>query len=107
MGMNKKMKEKLKVMFENLCCSYCKNGFDEDSIEIKRQESGLLVAHLTCQHCGKNFGVAFIGISNLDIKSEPTEVQEGPEAISYDDVIDAHRFIKDLDEHWQEHLPKK
>ena len=104
--MRKDMKEKLRVLFSNLCCSKCKNGFDENSIEIKRQENGLLVAHLTCQHCGKDFGVAFIGLSNLEVKSEPLEVQEGPEPISYYDVIDAHRFIKDLDEHWQDHLPK-
>ena len=104
--MNEKMKEKLKVLFSNLCCSQCKNGFDENSIEIKRQESGLLVVHLTCQHCGKNFGVAFVGLSNLEVKSEPLEVQVGPEAISYNDVIDAHRFIRDLDEHWQDYLPK-
>lgn len=103
------MKKKLKVLFENLCCSMCKNGFDEDSITIKREENGLLVVNLFCQHCGKNFGVAFVGISNLEVKDDnklPLEVQEGPAPISYDDVIDAHRFIRDLDEHWHEHLPK-
>ena len=101
------MKKKLRVLFSNLCCSYCRNDFDEESIEVKRQEHGLMVVHLTWKHCGKSFGAAFIGLSNLDVKSEPLEVQEGPEPISYDDVIDAHRFIKDLDEHWQEYLPKK
>lgn len=103
------MKKKLKVLFDNLCCSICKTGFDEDSIVVKRQEEGLVVVHLVCQKCGKNFGVAFIGMSDLEVKDEttlPLEVQEGPEPISYDDVIDAHRFIKDLDEHWHEHLPK-
>ena len=105
-GMETMMKEKLNVLFSNLCCSQCKNGFDEESIEIKRQEQGLLVVHLICRHCGKSFGVAFVGLSNLEVKSEPLEVQEGAEPISYDDVIDAHRFIRDLDEHWQEHLPK-
>lgn len=105
--MRKAMKEKLRILFSNLCCSQCKNGFDEESIEIKREESGLLVAHLTCKHCGKSFGAAFIGLTNLEIKSQALEVQEGPEPINYDDVIDAHRFIRDLDEHWQNHLPKK
>lgn len=103
------MKKKLKVLFENLCCSACKNGFEEESITIKRQEDGLLVINLSCTHCGKNFGVAFVGINDLDVKEpqiEPLEVQDGPEPITYDDVIDAHRFIRDLDEHWHEHLPK-
>lgn len=99
------MEKKLKILFDNLCCSQCKAGFDEDSIEIKRRELGLLVTHLVCRNCGKSFGVAFLGLSGLDIK-EPLEVQQGPEPINYDDVIDAHRFIKNLDEHWQNYLPK-
>ena len=49
--------------------------------------------------------MAFLGLSGLDIK-EPLEVQQGPEPINYDDVIDAHGFIKNLDEHWQNYLPK-
>jgi len=100
------MKKKIQAMFSSLCCSVCKDGFDEDSIEIKRKEKGLLVVHLTCTNCGKDFGDAFIGLSNLEVKSSPLEVQEGPEPINYDDVIDAHRFIQKMDEHWQEHLPK-
>ena len=74
---------------------------------IKREEEGLTVVGLQCKHCGKNFGVAFLGISNFDVKNyEPLEVQEGPEPINYDDVIDAHRFIKNLDADWQKHLPQ-
>lgn len=103
------MKKKLKALFSNLCCSVCKSEFDDDSIEIKRQEQGLIVTHLTCRHCGKNFGVAFVGINNIEVKNSddlPLVVQEGPEPINYDDVIDAHRFIRNLDEHWQDNLPK-
>ncbi len=100
------MKKKIKVLFDNLCCSQCKASFDEDSIQIKREEEGLLVTHLVCQHCGKSFGVAFLGLNSIEVK-EPLEVQDGPEPINYDDVIDAHRFIKNLDEHWQDFLPKE
>lgn len=99
------MEKKLKVLFDNLCCSQCKTGFDENSIQIKREEEGLLVTHLMCPNCGKSFGVAFVGLSKIEVK-EPLEVQDGPEPINYDDVIDAHRFIKNLDEHWQDYLPK-
>ena len=69
------MKKKIEKLFSNLCCSHCKNSFDENSITIKREEEGLTV-------------------------------QEGPEPINYDDVIDAHRFIKNLDADWQKHLPQ-
>lgn len=99
------MEKKLKVLFSNLCCSHCRAEFDENSIEIKRQEEGLIVTHLVCRNCGKSFGVAFVGVNNVEVK-EPLEVQEGPEPISADDVLDAHKFIKGLDEHWQEYLPK-
>ena len=101
------MKKKIGKLFNNLCCSQCKNSFDENSITIKREEEGLTVIGLECQHCGKNFGVAFLGFTDFDINTyEPLEVQEGPDPINYDDVIDAHRFIQNLDEDWQKHLPK-
>ena len=105
------MEKKFKILFSNLCCSHCKHGFDENSVEIKRQERGLLVTHLTCQNCGKSFGLAFVGSSNFDLKPgehvTPLEVCEGPAPISTDDVLDAHKFIQNLDEHWQDHLPKR
>lgn len=101
------MKKKIEKLFENLCCSQCRNGFDEDSITIKRQEEGLSVVQLECKHCGKSFGVAFLGLSDIDIKDyEPLEVVEGPEPISFDDVIDAHRFIKELEGDWGKYLPR-
>lgn len=102
------MKKKIEKLFENLCCSQCRNGFDEDSITIKRQEEGLSVVQLECKHCGKSFGVAFLGLSNIDVKNyEPLEVVEGPDPITFDDVIDAHRFIQELDGDWGKYLPKQ
>lgn len=101
------MKKKLKKLFENLCCSACRNGFDENSITIKRDEEDLFVVSLTCAHCGKNFGIAFLGFSDIEIKNdEPLEVVDGPEPINYDDVIDAHNFFKDLKEDWNKYLPQ-
>ncbi len=98
------MKKNLGKLLSNLCCSQCKSEFDENSIEIKREEDGLIVTQLKCQHCGKNFGIAFLGFSEIEIK-EPLKVKQGPAPISYDDVIDAHRFIKNLDKNWQDYLP--
>ncbi len=66
--------------------------------------------HLECRHCDKKFGVAMLGFSDIEVKNgvrEPLVVQEGPEPINYDDVIDAHRFIRDLDENWSKHLPPR
>ena len=103
------MKKKLGILFKNLCCSICKHEFDEDSITIKRDENGLLVTNLQCIHCGKNYGIAFLGFSDFEVKDEskvPLEIVEGPEPISFDDVIDAHRFIKNLDEKWSSFIKK-
>ncbi|PWL73622.1 hypothetical protein DBY21_10795 [Candidatus Gastranaerophilales bacterium] len=104
------MKKKLGILFKNLCCSICKHEFDEDSITIKREENGLLVTNLQCRHCGKNYGVAFLGFSDFEVKEEnklPLDIVEGPDPISFDDVIDAHRFIKNLDENWKNFIKKE
>jgi len=101
-------KQQIKSLFSNLCCSQCKSDFDENSIEIVRDEDNLQVIRLHCKNCGKSFGLAFLGESNIEVKSaEPLEVQEGEPAITYDDVIDAHRFIQNLDEHWSDYLPRE
>lgn len=100
------MEKKMEKLFGNLCCSECRNGFDENSITVKRNEKDLLVISLTCSHCGKNFGIAFLGFSDIDVKNpEPLDVVEGPAPINYDDVIDAHKFIQDLKEDWNKYLP--
>ena len=100
------MKKNIKKLLENLCCASCKQGFDEDSIFVNRYEQDLMVIQLKCKHCGRSYGIAFLGFSGGIPLKEPLEVQEGPDAINYDDVIDAHRFIQNLDEHWQDYLPK-
>lgn len=97
-------------MFKNLCCSKCKSDFDEDSMKLLRKEDSMFVVRLVCQHCGKSFGVAFLGVSDIDVKDKNDEditlnVQEGLPPITKDDVLDAHKFIKNLDEHWSQYLP--
>ena len=104
------MKKNIKKLFENLCCATCRTGFDEDSIFISRYQQDLIVAQLKCKNCGRGYGVAFVGFSGgipLKGDEEPLEVQQGPDAINYDDVIDAHKFIQNLDEHWQNKKKKK
>ena len=34
------------------------------------------------------------------------QIQDGPDAICYDDVIDAHNFFKNLDENWEKYIPE-
>ncbi len=105
------MTDKIDVLFKNLCCSRCKSDFDENSIQILRKEDSVIVINLKCQICGKDFGTAFIGTKNLNAEyfdrlKTPLRMIEDLPPISKDDVIDAHEFLKELDEHWTKYLPQ-
>ena len=105
------MEHKFNVMFKNMCCSVCKADFDENSIKILRQEEAMYVVNLHCNHCGKDFGVAFLGAKDInaayfDKEKTPLRMIEDLPPISDDDVLDAHKFIKNLDEHWSKYLPE-
>lgn|SRR5574344_447339 len=107
--MNKKLINKL---FSDMCCSECKADFNEDSVFILRNEKNLSVLQIVCQNCGKTFGVALLGDCDLkesdkySAKDLALEIQDGPDAICYDDVIDAHNFFKNLDESWEKYIPE-
>ena len=105
------MEGKIDILFKNLCCSRCKSDFDEDSVKILRKEDLVTVINLKCNKCGKDFGTAFVGTKNLnaeffDRDKTPLRMIDDLPPISKDDVIDAHEFLKELDEHWTKYLPK-
>ncbi len=105
-------KELIKKLFSNMCCSACRSDFTEESLKIIRQENDLYVVQLTCQKCGKSFGIALFGHCSLknnyteDSDELVLEIQEGPAPIGIDDVLDAHKFIKNLEEDWQKYIPE-
>lgn len=106
--MNKNLINKL---FSNMCCSQCKSDFTHDSIKVMRKENDLYVVQITCPKCGKSFGTAFFG--QCSMKSKQTQeaedlalqIQEGPAPICEDDVLDAHKFFRNLEEDWQKYIP--
>jgi len=107
------MKRKIATLFKDLCCSRCKASFDEKSVQIMREENSMIVFKLTCEECSKSFGVAFLGISDFELKNYDydtaerdlvLEVQDGPKPIDENDVLDAHKFIKDLDGSWKKFI---
>ena len=108
--------DKLKItkLFADLCCSECKHDFTEESISIIRQEHGLYVVQVTCEHCNKTFGLAFLGLESITLKPAEVEdeylrltIQEGPATITEDDVLDAHRFIQNMDSDWSKYIPEE
>lgn len=85
----------INTMFSGLCCSRCKNDFSINSIKILEQYCDILLCSLSCEKCGKDFGKIVFNYNKKSDKHLPLEIIEGPAPISYDDVIEAHKFIKD------------
>lgn len=86
----------LKYLFSNLCCSKCKNDFDPNSFELVKKEGNIMIVRVICNKCGKDFGQVILHINNKETNHLPLNVVEGLDPITYDDVIEAHRFIKKL-----------
>lgn len=99
-------------LFSDLCCSNCGHDFDEDSIYILREEEGLFVLQVICPECQKSFGVAILGMESIAVKEPedtklPLQIKDLPEPISSDDVIEAHKFFKNLDKDWKKYIPEE
>lgn len=104
-------KIKLRQLFSNMCCSNCKTDFDENAINIVREEEGMFVLKIICPKCQKSFGLAFLGLNTIDLKQNYTNEEMAlnflplePQPINYDDVLDAHKFIQNLDETWMKYI---
>lgn len=86
--------KEIRTLFSGLCCSRCKNDFTKDSIEILERFGDILVCRLTCKKCAKDFGEIVFNFNRKSDNHTPLNVVEGADAITFDDVIDAHNFIK-------------
>lgn len=101
-------KKNIVKMFSGLCCSVCRHDFDENSIFIKREEKDLIVLKIVCPECGKSFGLAFLGEGGLSLKDKDDDalvIQDCPLPINYDDVLNAHNFIDNLEKDWTKYIP--
>jgi len=92
--MKKFTQKEIKTLFEGLCCSRCKNEFSINSIKILEREGNILLCKLLCEKCGKDFGEIVFNYNRHAKVHSQLEIIEGPPPISYDDVIEAHRFIR-------------
>lgn len=86
----------IQSLFANLCCSRCKNEFSIDSLKILERDCDILHCSLSCAKCGKDFGEIILNYNRKSKTHLPLEIIEGAPPISYDDVIEAHKFIKKL-----------
>lgn len=86
-------------------CSGCSCDFDENSIRIMRFDDGLHVIRVKCEECGKSFGIAYLGLTEEELENSYQEVKKkNTKPITIDDVLDAHKYIKNLDENWIEFM---
>jgi len=105
--------------FSHVKCSNCQEFFNDESVELVRQESNNIVVRITCNKCGKNLGLAILGVdraqhkNSLDFSEDtakssnmPLSINADESPITYDDVIEAHLFFSGLGEDWTKHLPK-
>lgn len=100
----------IKRLLGSLRCSKCGNDFSENSFKIMREEDGLFVLQIKCEKCNKGFGMAFLGLEQDELLNS-IKVGYTPEAkpnpINYDDILDAHKYIENLDENWKKFISKK
>jgi len=109
----------IKEFFSNIRCTQCHNFFDEESISLVRHDNNYTVVRVTCSKCGKNIGLAMLGLDKDSIKKSmeqlnspgdietSIELSDADDPITYDDVIDAHNFFYSLGSDWYKHLPRK
>ena len=109
-------KTDIKKLFKGIKCSLCGKDFDDNSFTIMRKEDGLFVLQVKCKKCCKGFGIALLGLDKKELTASLNETVaivnnkctcQEIGAISYDDILDAHEFIKNLDENWRNFVAKK
>ena len=95
-------------LLKNLCCSEC--GADFDHYKILRQEKKILILNLICRSCGKNFGTCILSMCDENCRDGNVfalDLQDGPDLITVDEVIDANNLIKKLKSDWSKQMPKQ
>jgi len=108
--------ELIRKFFENIKCSQCDNFFTRDSVQPIRIEENNVVVKILCSLCGKNMGLAILGIDREEYKNsikfhsdgetvEGTDLPDDP--ITYEEVAEAHKFFSSLGSDWMKFLPEK
>ena len=99
----------IKLFFSRMKCTNCENTFNDEDIEIMRQEEGYTVVRICCEHCQKNIGVAILGIDKEQMQKSldmhQSEDPNEPPPIDYDDVVEARHFFQSPGDDWAKHIP--
>ena len=101
--------------FTRMNCNFCSHAFDTEDIQLLRQDEGIFIVNVFCNHCNTQNGVAMVGmevpgqeLTFQDPELTPDELERlGKfEAIKENDVLAAHDFFSGLDAGWMKHIPE-
>lgn len=98
-------------LISSMHCSCCNKRLDDKCITFQGQHGELTIIKISCKNCGKNFAIAFMGLisDELDISLQQNDETYAcsNEPINYDDVLNAHEFIQNIDENWRRFIDKR
>jgi hypothetical protein len=93
----------VRQLLENIKCVVCSEPYDESDVTIMGQQDELWMLMVSCHHCGTQ-GIILAMVKEdeqvellTDLGPEELERVNSLPAISSDDVLDVHSFLRDFD----------
>jgi hypothetical protein len=103
--------------FTRMRCNFCSHSFSPEDIQLIRQDEGIYIVNVYCNHCRTQNGVAMVGVEVPGQENHPFPDPELTEEelvrladfqpITDDDVLDAHEFFSNLDDNWTRFIPQE
>jgi hypothetical protein len=102
--------------FTRMRCNFCSHSFSPEDIQLIRQDEGIYIVNVYCNHCRTQNGVAMVGVEvpGQEMVFPDPELTEEElvrlaefQPITENDVLDAHEFFSNLDENWMRFIPKE
>lgn len=85
-------------------CPMCDSSYEKEDIKVISKKDGTLSLYLSCKHCKSSVVMLLImgnmGVTSISIPTDITEddfekVRQG-EVVSYDDVLEMYKFLKNI-----------
>lgn len=105
--------------FTRMNCNFCTQHFEPEDISLIREEDGIYIVNVFCNHCKTQNGVAMVGVelpegatahagySDPELTEDELERLSAFKPIQEDDVLDAHYFFQNLDADWARLIPEE
>lgn len=84
-------------------CPMCSASYQQEDIKVINKSDGTLSIYLSCSHCKSSVVMLLMvgpaGVTSISIPTDITEedfdkIRTG-DVISYDDVLEMYKFLKD------------